>query len=117
MRKQKPSAHPKAEAARTRKQEQRSASLLAEEAARQDAYWQDEDKLSRRKQQRREGRETRRVEELDRRAELRRLEADETQLMEIESRPKSEYIPLHPLCIQGATADILCRSVSGFCPA
>ena len=93
MRKQKQSSHPKAEAARARKEDQRSASQLAEEAARADAFWRDEDKLSQRKLQRRTDRESRRLEEVDRRADLRKLEADEIEQIDLESRSKSKYIP------------------------
>ena len=91
MHKHKQGSHPKAEAARSRKADQKTASFLAEETAKQEAYWRDEDKLSQRKIQRRADKESKRIEGLDRRAELKKLEADETEQIDSEIQPKSEY--------------------------
>ncbi|KAI6661231.1 coiled-coil domain-containing protein [Oopsacas minuta] len=92
MRKQKYN-HPKAEAAKQRKTAQKTVASLAIEKERMDAYWQDEDKLSQRKLQRKSDKEAKRLDDISKKAELKRLAAEDNQLMDSQIKPKGKSNP------------------------
>ena len=88
MPKRKQGGNPKAESARTRKADQKAARSLAEEKARLDVYWEDDDKLCQRKVQRKAEKEAKRLDDIEKRAELRKMEAAESELLASEAKPK-----------------------------
>ena len=91
MRKQKQNSHPKAEASKTRKADKKTSSYLAEEAARLDEYWRDDDKLCQRKTQRKSEKEAKRLDEIHKRSELKRIAAEDSELVVSQLKHKSEF--------------------------
>ena len=90
MRKQRQNSHPKAEASKSRKADKKTANYLAEEATRLDEYWQDDDKLSQRKAQRKAGKETKRLDDIHKKSELKRISAEDSELVVTQLKHKSE---------------------------
>lgn len=83
-------SHPKAEAAKARKSDKKSANHLAEEAARLDEYWRDDDKQSQRKAQRKSEKESKRLDGIHKKSELKRIATEDSELVTSQLKHKSE---------------------------